>query len=148
MLRCFRSPYFEARKPNPNPNFLVRMSSGGVGVFHMKGRGGRKSSVCPSKPGKSNAFGGISRDFAGISRGCPKSLREKRVFVFNPRPLYSLNDLVGPRNSVLSWDFIGLLKRERFGDRYDWTTGVPDSGNEWKKFRVVPRLYPLRSLVL
>ena len=25
---------------------------------------------------------------------------------------------------------------------------VPDSGNEWRKFRAVPRLHPLRSLVL
>ena len=32
--------------------------------------------------------------------------------------------------------------------QYDWTTGVPDNGNEWRKFRAVPRLYPLRSLVL
>ena len=37
----------------------------------MKGWG-PKSSVCPSKPGKSNFFGGISRDFAGISWRCPK----------------------------------------------------------------------------
>ena len=29
----------------------------------------------------------------------------------------------------------------------DWTTGVPDNGNEWRKFRAVPRSYPLRSLV-
>ena len=34
------------------------------------------------------------------------------------------------------------------GDRYDWTTGVPDNGNDWRKFRAVPRSYPLRSLVL
>ena len=27
----------------------------------------------------------------------------------------------------------------------DWTTGVPDNGNDWRKFRAVPRLYPLRS---
>ena len=25
--------------------------------------------------------------------------------------------------------------------------GVPDNGNEWRKFRAVPRSYPLRSLV-
>ena len=31
---------------------------------------------------------------------------------------------------------------------YDWTTGLPDNGNEWKKFRAVPCLRPLRSLVL
>ena len=38
---------------------------------------GPKSSVCPSKPGKSNIFGRISRDFARISRRHPKSLRKK-----------------------------------------------------------------------
>ena len=32
--------------------------------------------------------------------------------------------------------------------QYDWTTGAPDNGNEWRKFRAVPRSYPLRSLVL
>ena len=66
----------QGRKRNPNLNFLVRIFPGGVGVFHVK-RWGPKSSVCPSRPGKSNFFGGISRDFAGISRGCPKSLRKK-----------------------------------------------------------------------
>ena len=40
---------------------------------------GPKSSVCPSKPGKSNFFGGISWDFVGISRRCPKSLRKKSL---------------------------------------------------------------------
>ena len=30
----------------------------------------------------------------------------------------------------------------------DWTTGVLDNGNEWRKFRAVPRSYPLRPLVL
>ena len=55
----------------------------------MKGWG-PKSSICPSKPGKSNFFGGISRDFAGISQRCPKSLRKKKS-VFNFRSLlYSI----------------------------------------------------------
>ena len=40
----------------------------------------------PSKSGKSNLLGGISRDFAGISQRCPKSLR-KNKFVFKARPL-------------------------------------------------------------
>ena len=31
-----------------------------------------------------------------------------------------------------------------FHAQYDWTTGVPDDGNEWRKFRAVPRSYPLR----
>ena len=35
----------------------------------------------------------------------------------------------------------------RYDSRYDWTTGVPDNGNEWRKFRVVPRSHPLRPLV-
>ena len=25
---------------------------------------------------------------------------------------------------------------------YDWTTGVPDNGNEWRKFRAIARLAP------
>ena len=59
------SHFCQVRKRNPNLNFLVRISSGGVGVFHVKGWGPR-SSVCPSKRRKPNCSGGISRDFAGI----------------------------------------------------------------------------------
>ena len=87
-LRTFSLGYFfnlerkedrvQGRKRNPNPNVLVRIFSGGVGVFHVNGRG-PKSWVRPSEPGKSNFFGGISRDFAGVSRGCPKSLRKKSL---------------------------------------------------------------------
>ena len=65
----------QGRKRNPNPNFLDWIFSSGVGVFHVNGWG-PKSSICASKLGKSNFFGGISRDFAGISRRCPKSLRK------------------------------------------------------------------------
>ena len=32
--------------------------------------------------------------------------------------------------------------------QYDWTTEIPDNGNEWRKFRAIPRLCPLGSLVL
>ena len=71
-------------KKSTNPNSGVRIFSGRAGVFHMKGFG-PKSSVCPLKPGKSNSFGGISRDLAGISRRRPKSLR-KNKFVFNFGP--------------------------------------------------------------
>ena len=35
--------------------------------------GGPKSSVCPLKRRENKLFGGISRDFGGISRGRPKS---------------------------------------------------------------------------
>ena len=40
------------------------------------------------------------------------------------------------------------LRNCRFHAQCDRTTGVPDNGNEWRKFRAVPRSYPLRSLVL
>ena len=33
-----------------------------------------------------------------------------------------------------------------FHAQYDWTTGVPNDGNEWRKFRVVPRSHPLQPL--
>ena len=49
----------------------------------MKGWG-PKSSICPSKPGKSNSF--LAGYFAGISWRYPKTLRKKK-FVFNFRPL-------------------------------------------------------------
>ena len=42
---------------------------------------------------------------------------------------------------------MGFLKRFSFGDRYDWTTGAPHDGNEWKKYRVVPRAHPSRTLL-
>ena len=45
-------------------------------VFRVRGWG-PKSSVCPSKPREIKLFGGISRDYAGIFRLCPKSLRRK-----------------------------------------------------------------------
>ena len=40
-----------------------------------------------------------------------------------------------------------LSGKEKIHAQYDWTTGVLDNGNEWRKFRAVPRLYPLRSVV-
>ena len=78
------SPCSRHEKRTQTLTFESRILSGGVGVFHMKGWG-PKSSVCVSKPGTSNLFGGMSRDFAGISRRCPKSLRKKRLCsIFGP----------------------------------------------------------------
>ena len=68
--------FVDLQAQSTNLNFWVRIFSGGVGVFHVKGWG-PKSSVCLSKPGKSNFFGGTSRDFARISWRSPKSLRKK-----------------------------------------------------------------------
>ena len=53
-------------KKEHKPKLLSPIFFGGVGVLHVKGWG-PKSSVCPSKPGKS------------ISRRCPKSLRNKSL---------------------------------------------------------------------
>ena len=42
-----------------------------------------------------------------------------------------------------------LVRRGPLGlpARYDWTTGVPDNGNEWRKFRFASRSHPLHPLV-
>ena len=133
-IRILREVFLcQGRKRNPNPNFLVRIFSGRVGVFHVNGWG-PKSSVCPSKPGKSNFFSGISRDFAGISWRRPKSLRKKSLCsILVPycsnllwgdelKRLWvdcSLTDLFGggsggksPR-SVIWWSLLGCQARHR-----------------------------------
>ena len=61
----FSNDFFQGRKRNPNPNFLVRIFSGGVAVFHVNWWG-PKSSVCSSKHREIKLLGGMSRDFAGI----------------------------------------------------------------------------------
>ena len=43
---------------------------------------------------------------------------------------------------------LGLHKGIQLHTQYDWTTGVLDIENEWRKFRVVPRSHPLRPPVL
>ena len=95
----------QARKKSANPNFWVRIFSGRVGVFHVKGSG-PKSSVCPSKTGKSDFFGGTSRDFARISQNCPKSLRETKKFVFSFWPLITLGNVTAA-NSLKIWHVLG-----------------------------------------
>ena len=72
--------HIQASKRDPNLNFLVRIFSGGVGVFHVKGWG-PKSSVCPSKPGKYRTF---LPGYPGILPGYPGGARkvwEKKVCV-------------------------------------------------------------------
>ena len=75
-----RGTTYQGRKRNPNPNFLVRVFSGGVGVFHVKGWG-PKSSVCPSKV--------FWRDIPGFCRDIPEVPEkfERKKFVFNFRSL-------------------------------------------------------------
>ena len=57
------------KQKNPNPNFLVWISSaGGVGVFHVKGWG-PKSSVCPSRiPHFLAGYPGILPGYPGGAR--------------------------------------------------------------------------------
>ena len=55
------------------------------GGLPREGVGTMKSRSCPRQPRESNFFGGISRDFAGISRKRPKSLRKKCLgSIFGP----------------------------------------------------------------
>ena len=68
-----------------NPNFWVRISSGGVGVFQVKGWGS-KSLVCPpSKARKSNFFGGISRDCCRNIPVAPEKFEKEKVVQFSRR---------------------------------------------------------------
>ena len=60
-IRRFVSKFLQARKRSTNSNFLVWISSTGVGVFHVKGWG-PKSSVSPSKPRENMKF---CRDILG-----------------------------------------------------------------------------------
>ena len=69
--------YVSGEKKEPKPKLFGPDIFGWGGGLPRKWVGAKKSSVWPSKPGKSNFFAGISRDFAGISRRCPKSLRKK-----------------------------------------------------------------------
>ena len=56
----------QARKRNPNPNFWVRISSGGVGVFHLKGWGPKVQYV-PQNHGNQTFLAGCP----GILPGYP-----------------------------------------------------------------------------
>ena len=49
---------------------------------------------------------------------------------------------VQDRSPSLRYPSTPLQEKSRIGDLYDWTTGAPHDGNEWKKYRVVPRAQP------
>ena len=40
-----------------------------------------------------------------------------------------------------------MWKKIEIRGLYDWTTGAPHDGNEWKKYRAVPRAHPSRTLL-
>ena len=52
----------------------------------------------------------------------------------------------GCSKSLCKKKFVLIVRPHRLGAQYDWTTGVPDHGNEWRKFRAVPRLHPFRPV--
>ena len=75
-------------KKEPKPELFVRISSVGVGVFHVKGWG-PKNPVCPSKPRETKLFGGISPGILpGYPGGCPKSFRQKIDTICVQRKLF------------------------------------------------------------
>ena len=76
----------------------------------------------------------------GLDSVCPKNLANFPTNFPQDFP---------PQNTWNHWRVCvgaeGELVREEFslfGDRYDWTTGGPYDGNEWKKYRVVPHAHP------
>ena len=76
----------QGRKRNPNPNFLVQISLGGAGVFHVKGWGPKKS-VCPSKLKETKFLAGCPRDFGRDIPGAARKVGEETKFVFKSCPL-------------------------------------------------------------
>ena len=97
-----QTPSLRQEKGTQTQLFLVWISSGGAGVFRVKGWG-PKSSVCPLKTRETKFFGGISWDFAGISRKCPKSLRKKRlcsIFVPQSRVLQGQECIVESHTAI------------------------------------------------
>ena len=68
----------QGRKGTQTQTFCSRYFPVGWGSSTRRG-GGQKVRYVPRNTGKSNFLGGISQDFAGISRRCPKSLRNKSL---------------------------------------------------------------------
>ena len=66
---------------------VAGLSSGGVGVFHVKGWR-PKSSVCPLKPKEPKLICGISGSLCSDLPGMPEKF-EKIVFVLNLSPPFS-----------------------------------------------------------
>ena len=123
---------FPTIRQETNPNFLVQISSDGVGVFHVKGWG-PKSSVCPSKPRETKLFGGIQarkgtininvlvrlrlgrppvcpwddpRFVPGTNPGCPRDKPRFSPYVTQWKPSLSLGQtrFVPGTNPVCPWD--------------------------------------------
>ena len=79
-------PFRQARRRNPNPNFLVRIIFGWGGGPPREGVGAKKFGTSFETQANQTFRRDIS-GFVGLSRGCPKSLRKKKL-VFNSCPLF------------------------------------------------------------
>ena len=84
-LRWFVELPYRKTNPNPNPNFSVRLSSGGVAVVHVQGMGAKKIGMCFETQENQTLLWGIPGFLPGcpICRGCPKSLRKKIYVQFS-----------------------------------------------------------------
>ena len=98
--------YFSGKKKDPNPNFLVWMSSGGVGVFDVKGVGA-KSSICPLKSRETKLFGGISRDFARDIPRAPEKFEKKCLCSIGIFSVFS-KDFEGSAGIESPWKLSGF----------------------------------------
>ena len=98
-LQGGRTASLQGKKRNPNPNFLIQIFSGRVGVFHVKGWG-PKSSVCPSKPRETKLFRRDIPRFCLDIPGVPEKFEKK-----------SLCSILVPYLSTLA-SMLGLQKRE------------------------------------
>ena len=54
--------------------------------------------------------------------------------------------LGAPKFFMLNFFACFFCAHTDFHAQSDWMTGVPDNGNDWRKFRALPRSYPLCSL--
>ena len=72
-------------KRSTNSVFWVRISSGGVGVFHVI-RVRVKNSVCPAQPRETKLID-IPGFSPGYPRGMPEEFEREKEFVFISRPL-------------------------------------------------------------
>ena len=81
LRRKSETSLLQARKKSTNQNFRVRIFTCGVGVFHVKGWGPKRS-ACPSKPGKSIFLGRDIPGFGWDILAVPEKF-EKKKFVFN-----------------------------------------------------------------
>ena len=90
--------------------------------------------------------GGLPREWVGAKKfGMSLETRQIKLFLAGyPR---ILPGYPGGARKVWENKVCVQFSSPNIRAQYDWTTGVLDNGTEWRKFRAVPRRYPLRSLV-